>query len=426
MNSLSQHGHLRIVACLTLTAAFAIVDSSALAARSCRGARATIVGTNKAERLRGTKGRDVILGLGGGDRISGRGGNDVICGGGGHDQIRAGGGRDRVYGQSGDDALFGGPGNDTLTFNEGLFQFGIGGTGDDRIVGNQNFVFVSYAGAPSGVTVDLGQGTASGGHGSDTLIDVTAVQGSKHDDTLSGDTGSNFLFAAKGNDDISTGGNSGGFDEVVASEGPQQINAFEFDFVGGGAGDDTITGGEGIQVVDYSGADEGVDVNLQGGRATGQGTDDLSGINVVIGSFFADTLNGDDGDNAFEGLGGADVIDGKAGEDVAIYFDANSGVTVDLAAGTAEAEYVRRTRAGPIADMSTDTLRSIEGVWGSMHADTIAGDDVANLLAGFGGPDDLDGAGGDDRLIGGDGDDTADGGDGTDSCSAENEVNCET
>ncbi len=59
----------------------------------CKRSRATIVGTQGDDRLRGASGRDVIMGRGGGDVIKGRGGKDQICSGGGNDTVRSGGGR---------------------------------------------------------------------------------------------------------------------------------------------------------------------------------------------------------------------------------------------------------------------------------------------------------------------------------------------
>jgi uncharacterized repeat protein (TIGR01451 family) len=70
----------------------------------CGGIAATIVGTGRPEKLKGTKKRDVIAGLGGGDRIFGRGGNDLICGGAGNDKLFGGPGRDRLLGGDGKDA----------------------------------------------------------------------------------------------------------------------------------------------------------------------------------------------------------------------------------------------------------------------------------------------------------------------------------
>jgi hypothetical protein len=89
---------------------------------TCRGQRATIVGTSHNDVLGGASGRDVIVGLGGKDRLSGLGGNDVICGGPGKDTLNGGNGSDKLYGDAGKDTLIGGKGKDKL----------VGGPGKDK------------------------------------------------------------------------------------------------------------------------------------------------------------------------------------------------------------------------------------------------------------------------------------------------------
>jgi uncharacterized delta-60 repeat protein len=91
----------------------------------CGGKRATIVGTNRSDRLKGTRRADVIVALGGNDRIAAGRGNDLICAGAGNDSIDGGTGNDRLYGQDGKDKLAGGSGKDTLS----------GGGGKDRLAG---------------------------------------------------------------------------------------------------------------------------------------------------------------------------------------------------------------------------------------------------------------------------------------------------
>jgi Ca2+-binding RTX toxin-like protein len=87
---------------LVATAAFAGAPAaSAAPAATCLGARATIVGTARADVIRGTARADVIAGLGGNDTIRGLGGNDRLCGGAGDDRLDGGGGRDRVDGGAG-------------------------------------------------------------------------------------------------------------------------------------------------------------------------------------------------------------------------------------------------------------------------------------------------------------------------------------
>ncbi|HEY7630023.1 MAG TPA: hypothetical protein VH817_04945 [Thermoleophilaceae bacterium] len=105
------------------------------AALKCAGKRATIVGTNGRNKLKGTRRADVIVGLGGGDKISGGGGNDLICGGKGNDALSGGSGKDKVYGQAGKDSVSGGAGNDTLSGGAGKDKLS-GGAGKDKLNGN--------------------------------------------------------------------------------------------------------------------------------------------------------------------------------------------------------------------------------------------------------------------------------------------------
>jgi hypothetical protein len=77
----------------------------------CLGKRATIVGTARANNLRGTNGANVIAALAGNDSVDGLGGNDLICGA---------AGRDTLVGGAGSDRLDGGPGFDVCRAGETL------------------------------------------------------------------------------------------------------------------------------------------------------------------------------------------------------------------------------------------------------------------------------------------------------------------
>ena len=94
----------------------------------------------------------------------------------------------------------------------------------------------------------------------------------------------------------------------------------------GGAGNDTLDGGDGSDLVSYVsdaqfGGTAGVNVNLATGIAIdGFGnTDTLISIEGVSGSNAADTLVGSDGIDILFGLGGNDFLDGGAGEDAVVY-----------------------------------------------------------------------------------------------------------
>jgi Ca2+-binding RTX toxin-like protein len=401
---------------------------------TCEGQPATIVGTNGDDAITGTAGDDVILGLGGDDVIHGLGGVDLICGGPGNDALDGGPGSDGLIGGGGNDTLrcgpgfddgglSGGGGNDKL-YGESLCANALlPGPGDDLVVGggDASLDAVHYEDATGPIHANLMTGIATG-QGTDTLVGVDAVLSGPYDDTLIGGDGDNLLVGRAGDDTLI--GNGGD------------------DTFSGQQGDDIYRGGPGSDLAEYydqAAADDlrigPMNVNLQTGIATGDGTDTLSSIEGATGSDKADTMIGNAKDNTFVllfagndivkagggddfvGPGtGANVLSGGTGEDLLFYVGGSDeehghpALIVNLAAGTSSAG---------------DTLSGFEDVFGSAESDTLIGDGAANALYGNTGDDVLKGLGGDDRLVGLGGADAADGGSGTDRCRAETTTNCE-
>ncbi len=111
-------------------------------------------------------------------------------------------------------------------------------------------------------------------------------------------------------------------------------------------------------------------------------------------------FGGAGGDILFEGAGD-DAMNGGADYDMVSFADSFGPINVDLDAGTATGD-------------GSDTLASIEGVYGSEFDDTILGDAKNNNLYGDDGSDDIEGAAGRDYLNGGDGNDSLLGGSNSD------------
>ena len=118
--------------------------------------------------------------------IEGTGAAEKIDGTDTGESIDGAGGNDTINGMGGDDEIDGGDGNDLIT----------GGPGADMIKGGGGMDTISYGYSPMGVTVNLRSGTASGGdaEGDDLGDDIENVQGSMHDDTISGSRGDNMLW----------------------------------------------------------------------------------------------------------------------------------------------------------------------------------------------------------------------------------------
>jgi serralysin len=161
--------------------------------------------------------------------------------------------------------------------------------------------------------------TMDGGDGRDTMYGVAG------NDKMDGGTGNDKMSGGSG-DDIMTGGE--GDDLVMGNAGNDRLVA--------DAGNDRIYGGSGFDTIDFSAAGNGVSVNLNKHVASGLGTDYLSGIEAVLGSSFADQLDGDKrgntldggaGDDVLRGRGGADVLTGGEGSDTFVWHTKDLGAT---------------------------------------------------------------------------------------------------
>lgn len=234
-------------------------------------------GSAAADSLTGQQNRDVLRGLGGNDLLSGLAGDDLLEGG------------------DGDDTLHGGDGADVL----------VGGTGNDRVNG------------------DAGNDILWGGDGNDVL------SGGAGNDTLNGEAGSEGERAAGSSAwrGFTAVGLSGGDGDDVLNGGDGD------DFLDGGAGADQLNGGAGFDGVTYATSGAAVNVNLLANSASGgtaQG-DTFSGIELVEGSEFGDTIRGSAAGNVIYGMGGNDIIYGGAGNDALFggagddFIDAESG-----------------------------------------------------------------------------------------------------
>ena len=377
-----------------------------------------IAGTGGDDRLIGTPYDDIIDGRDGNDLIYGRDGNDMIVGGSGDDTLLGGAGNDILHGGAGRDIIFGGAGNDIL----------FGGDGDDDLYG------------------ETGNDSLMGGQGNDRLMggqDNDRLFGEDGDDVLLGEAGNDLLEGGAGSDDLSGGGGNdvvigGAGNDVIrlgfAGEEARETNSAVTD------GDDVYSGGDGIDTLDASHVDAGVDIDLNAGTAFGEtiGADKVEGVENVIGTAHDDTITGDgssntihagDGDDVVAGGDGDDIICAEEGDDMVIVFASTSGDgddgndvydggdgidTLDLTAlveavvADFEGHYVEG------AEIGRDTISNFEVIRGGQGNDRLNGGDGSDILHGGDGNDRLKGRDGDDILVGGDGNDLVEGNDGND------------
>jgi hypothetical protein len=221
-----------------------------------------------------------------------------------------------------------------------------------------------------------------------------------------------------GGDDVIDCSSAGHGHTIIGNAGDDTITgSSSADVIVPGDGVDTVAGGGGVDVVSFSDAGGPVTANTAGASNDGFGNDESShytGIENLSGSAYGDRLTGDGAANSLRGMGGndilagrggSDVMDGGTGVDAAVFSGATTGVTANLATGTATGQ-------------GSDRLISIANLSGTPYHDVLRGYDGANRLSGGGGTDVLLGGKGNDRLLGGDGNDTLFGGPGADALDA--------
>jgi len=264
----------------------------------------------------------------------------------------------------------------------------------------------------------------------DNFIRVEELYGTEGNDTLIGNNENNKLFGAKGNDIIK--GTSGentlkggdGDDKIYGGDGDDRIyGEIGNDIVYGSNGTDILYGGDGKDTLNYSTLEAGIinKIKISLGEGTGSGDDigvdvfvgfeDVIGTNdndtisgntennqiwgndgddIIAGSFeLEETLNyGQGDDNYYGGKGedtiyvgvGNDYIDGGEGIDTVNYsrVQLNTGITVDLSKDGIEQD---------MGAAGKDTLKSIEGIVGTVSNDYITGSSANNVIDGSGGND---------------------------------------
>ncbi len=352
---------------------------------------------------------DVLIGV---EDVAGTAFGDILAGDGVANLMQGLAGYDILAGRGGNDTLEGGDGNDTL----------VGGVGADVLNGGAGRDQANYWDCLTAVRVDLAYlSTNTADAAGDILIGVEDVAGTAFADVLAGEGSANLMQGLAGNDILA---GRFGDDTLEGGEGN--------DTLVGGLGADVLNGGAGRDQANYWDCTSAVRVDLAylstntgdaagdilisvedvAGSAfddvlAGEGSANLmqgrEGNDILAGRFGDDTLEGGTGNDTLTGGIGADRLDGETGRDLASYWDAAAGVSVDLQAGT-----------GSAGDAAGDILQNIEDLAGSAFADTLCGNADGNLLQGGGGADGLFGRGGADTLDGGDGWDLLVGGAGDD------------
>ncbi|MGQ7816035.1 hypothetical protein ACUTAH_10260 [Metapseudomonas furukawaii] len=428
-----------------------------------------VANLNSGQTNKGFTGTDTLVAIEGiigssfNDEITGNAAGNRLIGGAGNDGLDGGSGNDQLEGGLGNDLLSGGIGNDVLA----------GGQGADLIDGGQGVDTVLHYRSSAGIYADLLKNKGSlllidgiEQPGSDSIgdryLNIENLSGSRHDDYLRGDLGSNIVEGREGDD------------EILGCDGDDRLYG---DISG------LITTPPGIPSLAPDNPDGDADCACEeesGGSQSstsvpssndwldgGAGNDQIygqAGSDLLVGCDGNDTLEGGDGldllvggtgNDILKGGAGFDLIWGSSGTDTANYESSSAGVRIDLSkqttnlGGDASQNLLSAiiSAVAPIDDLTDNLLYStlpglllqisdstsslvpleigdllfeVENVTGSNHADSLQGDENNNLLSGLAGNDTLTGGGGNDVLNGGTGADSMSGGLGNDTYHVDN------
>ncbi|MGX1352304.1 Ca2+-binding RTX toxin-like protein [Bradyrhizobium elkanii] len=389
------------------------------------------------ENIRGSAFNDTLVGDGNSNTLRGGLGADSLDGGGGFDFVSYADSTTAITaslatpasntGEAvGDtyvsiEALRGSDFNDSLTGDANI-NFLQGGLGADTLDGGAGFDFADYANATTAIVANLSDASANTGEATgDVYIGIEGLRGGAFNDQLIGDNSGNWLRGGLGADTLNGGGGidtadynnaSAGIvvnlsntslntgeaagDVYISIEGIAGSNfndmligyaSADTTFVGGLGADSMVGGSSTSDAASYVNATSGLTASLANSAVnTGEAAgDSYSGIEILIGSSFADHLIGDAGNNPLEGRGGADTLDGGAGFDTVAYRQASAAVVANLADSSQNT-----------GDAAGDVYSSIEALFGSSFNDTLVGDAGDNILTGYVGADALNGGAGND------------------------------
>ena len=379
--------------------------------------------------LTGGSGADLLFGQADNDTLLGKGGNDLLFGGAGNDVLTGGDADDQMFGEGGDDRMIWNPGDDSDLMEGGA---GIdtaevnGGGGGEVFTVTANGARVRFDRTdPAPFAIDIGTTEkliVNMGGGNDTfsatgdlaaLISVQ-VDGGAGNDTILGSNGIDLLIGGDGNDFID---GQQGNDTGLLGAGD---DVFQWD---PGDGSDVVEGGAGTDSMLFNGSSGGeiFEASANGGRVLF--TRNLGTIVMDLDDVESIDLNA---------LGGTDMltVNDLSGTDV-VEVNVDLASTIDGTTGDGAADVViaNATAGNDVIDVvGAGTSVSVLGLPARINIANSEGANDSLVVKGGSGDDSitatalpagvikltLDGGAGDDTLLGSQGVDTFLGGDGDD------------
>lgn len=381
-------------------------------------------------------GGDMLFGQAGNDTLLGKGGNDFLFGGTDNDTLTGGDADDQVFGESGNDRSIWNPGDDT-DLNEGGAGTDTtevnGGNGTEQFTATANGTRVRFDRLnPAPFAIDMGTSenlVLNANGGDDTfsatgnlaaLVKIT-VDGGAGNDSLLGSNGADVILGGDGNDFVD--GQQG---NDVAFQGAGDDD-FQWD---PGDGSDIVEGQAGADELVFNGSNiaERMEVSANGGRV--RFTRDVANIVMDLDDVervTAKTLGGAD-TLTVNDMTGTDLTDvapqlaaSGGGDDAAadnVVVNATNGDDIISAFGSAGSAQVsglaaRVAISGAAADTDRLTINALSGD-DVVDATGLSASAIRLTISGGEGSDILLGGSGPDTLLGDNGDDVLLGGPGAD------------
>jgi Ca2+-binding RTX toxin-like protein len=418
------------VANTALIQAFGLGGHDTISLNEANGAlpRANLFGSVGNDTLIGGSGGDLLFGQAGNDTLLGKGGFDFLFGGADNDTLTGGDADDQAFGESGNDRMIWNPGDDT-DLNEGGSGIDIievnGGNGAEIFTTTANGTRVRFDRVdPAPFSIDIGTSeslvlNANGGNDSFSatgnlaaLIKIT-VDGGAGNDTILGSNGIDLLLGGDGNDFID---GQQGNDLALMGAGD---DVFQWD---PGDGSDTVEGQDGSDTMLFNGSGIG---ELFEASANGQRvlfTRNVANIVMDLNDVESIDLNA---------LGGTDTttINDLSGTDL-VEFNINlAGVLGGGGDAQLDTVIVTGTNGNDIIDVfGSGTSVAVVGLSVLVNITNSEGANDALVINALGGKDGItattlpagvikltiDGGAGNDTLLGSQGADVFLGGDGND------------
>ena len=252
------------------------------------------------------------IGGSGNDKLTGNDAVNFLDGGLGNDAVDGGAGDDVIFGGAGNNNLLGGDGNDYINAGAGA-DFADGGLGNDQLeTGGGNDVVFGGLGNDGLMTGD-GDDYVNAGDGNDIIF-----AGAGDDDALGG-AGNDYLAGGDGADYLEGGGGDDGFD--------------------GGAGSDMLFGGDGADIFHFTAALGADNVDLIVDFVSGSdkiALDDAAFAGLAIGglgagAFVIGTAAQDADDRIIYNQATGALLfdaDGAGGADAIQFATVNPGITI--------------------------------------------------------------------------------------------------